>query len=312
MKVFYGTLVFLLLATAAHCQNLGVSSAYYLQTTGVPTQTCSVSSYNGVLAVSKALNVYQCSNNNIGGTYQWNLLTSSSGGAAVPSGMIAFIATGPCPSGWTENDAMTGYNVLVTSTANSDIGTHGPSTLTASAQTFTGTASQSTSAVSAGTPAGTNAMGGFAEGAISWPANPPTFSGTLGTTSAVSAGTPSGTNSSPSVTVTTAGYASSTTNYSFNKWNGTTLTSGTTSVTIPAETFTGVAMATHTHTLTPTGTIAYPANVPVIGAGTFTQPTFTGALMSTHSHTFTATGTNGSSTVSGTPAYFKVIACQKN
>ena len=43
---------------------------------------------------------------------------------AIPSGMIAFIATGTCPSGWTENDALAGYNVLVTTSAAGDVGTH--------------------------------------------------------------------------------------------------------------------------------------------------------------------------------------------
>ena len=378
--------------------------------------------------------------------------------AGVPSGMIAFISTGACPSGWTENDSLTGYNVLVTSTANGDVGASGVSTLIASAQTFTGstttvpaetvnsltaaaqtftgssttvpaetvnsltaaaqvftgTANQTTSGTSAGTPAGTNsggsfsegaiswpvgvptnASGAFSQGAISWPGGVPTFAGSAGTvpaetftgttnqtTSGTSAGTPAGTNSTVSWTIVTSGYSTGTTKYSPSSFGGSALASGTTSITVPAETFTGSAMATHTHTLTPAGTnstasftpsgtiawpagvpsiasgtftqptISWPAGVPTIGAGTFTQPTFAGSALGTHTHTLTPSGTNASSSVTGTlnsttitplgsnatsavtgtlnsttitplgtnassavtgvPAFYKVIACQKN
>ena len=126
----------------------------------------------------------------------------------IPSGMIAFIATGTCPSGWTENDALAGYNVLVTTSAAGDVGTHANqsltaaaqtvNSLTAAAQTFTGSstsvpaetvysltaaaqaftgASDTTSAVSGGTPSGSNSGGGFTEGAISWPVGVPTNAG---------------------------------------------------------------------------------------------------------------------------------------
>jgi len=66
------------------------------------------------------------------------------------------------------------------------------------------------------------------------------------------------------------------------------------------------------------GAISWPANPPTIAAGNFTQPTFTGNALATHTHTLTATGTNGTSAVTGTlnsfdnrPAYLKVIFCQK-
>ena len=72
------------LAIPAGAQNLGVSSAYYLQTSGVPTQTCSATSYNGVFAISSALTLYQCSANNTAATFAWNVIGgSSSPGSAV-------------------------------------------------------------------------------------------------------------------------------------------------------------------------------------------------------------------------------------
>ncbi len=76
MKKIIRILLFLLaVAAPAYAQNVGVFSASYLKTTGAPSQTCSATSYNGVFAISQALNLYQCSNNNVGGTYAWNLLT---------------------------------------------------------------------------------------------------------------------------------------------------------------------------------------------------------------------------------------------
>jgi hypothetical protein len=73
------------LAVPAMAQNVGVSTATYLQTAGVPTQTCSASSYNGVFAISNSLTLYQCSSNNTAGTFQWNVLNGSSSGTSAPS-----------------------------------------------------------------------------------------------------------------------------------------------------------------------------------------------------------------------------------
>jgi hypothetical protein len=61
-------------------QNLGSTAAYWITTSGAPTQTCSATSYNGVFAVSAALDLYQCSNST--GTYLWNVLGSSGGGGS--------------------------------------------------------------------------------------------------------------------------------------------------------------------------------------------------------------------------------------
>ena len=286
---------------------------------------------------------------------------------AIPSGMIAFIATGTCPSGWTENDALAGYNVLVTTSAAGDVGTHANqsltaaaqtvNSLTAAAQTFTGSstsvpaetvysltaaaqaftgASDTTSAVSGGTPAGSNSGGGFTEGAISWPvgvptnaggaftegaiawptggSSVPTFAGASDTTSSTGAGTPAGTNSA---TATSGNCAA--TNIAAGSGSTTACKATAPNLTVPAETFAGSALAGHTHTVTPTGTVAWPtpvptiaggtftqptiswpAGVPTIAAGTFTQPTFAGSSLATHTHTVTPTGSNGTSAVTGT------------
>jgi hypothetical protein len=97
-------LLFLAFAFAAvylPAQNLGTSPASWLTGTrsGVPTQTCSATSYNGVFAASSALNLYQCSN--ITGTYQWNQLgsagvvSSCSTGTACPSGVLTTVGHQP-------------------------------------------------------------------------------------------------------------------------------------------------------------------------------------------------------------------------
>lgn len=284
-------------------------------------------------------------------------LGAASAASGVPSGMIAFIDSGTCPSGWTEDDALATYNVLVTTSAAGDVGQHAALSLTAAAQSFTG-AADTTSAVSAGTPAGNNSGGSFSEGAISWPVGVPTnasgaftegaiawptggssvpvFSGTGGTTGATTGGTPAGTVASPTFT----GTAATLTNTKFVVSAGTTAAvetiAGSSTTYTPlgtnsAPAFTGSALATHTHSFTPAGTVAWPtpvptiaagaftqptiswpAGVPSISAGTFTQPTFAGSALGTHTHTVTPTGTNSTSTVTGNTAYYKVIACKKN
>lgn len=162
------------------------------------------------------------------------------------SGEVVMALSGPCPAGWTESSALNGSFPRGTINANADVG--------------------GTGGVDSVTPAGT--------------VSTPTFSGAQGTTSAVSAGTPAGTNSTASWTIATGGYAASTTHYSPDSFGGSALASGTTSITVPAETFTGSALATHTHTLTPSGTVS--------------TPTFSG------------------SSFDNRPAFVKVIFCVKN
>ena len=69
-----------------------------------------------------------------------------------------------------------------------------------------------------------------------------------------------------------------------------------------------------TAAFTPAGTVAWPAGVP-----TNSTPTFSGSALAGHTHTLTATGTNGTSAVTGTmnsfdnrSAFVKVIFCQKS
>ena len=248
-----------------------------------------------------------------------------SAAAGVPSGFTGMITTGSCPSSYTQVTALNGAMPYGTLAANGDVGGTGGAntitptvaTLTAAAQTFTGS-SANTSAVSGGTPAGTNASGGFTEGTLSWPAGVPTFAGNALATHTHTL-TPTGTNGTVGWTIVTGGYAASTTHFSPDSFGGVALTSGSTSITVPAETFTGALDTSSAVSAgTPAGTVAWPAGVPTIAAGTFTQPTFTGSLLATHVHTVTATGTNGTSSVTGTlnsidnrPAYVKVIFCQK-
>lgn len=67
------------------------------------------------------------------------------------------------------------------------------------------------------------------------------------------------------------------------------------------------------------GAISWPAGVPTNATSTIPAETFTGSPLGTHTHTLTATGTNGSSAVTGTlsnfdnrSAFVKVIYCQKS
>ena len=150
---------------ASQAQNTGITSAWWMTGDDPPTQPCSQMQNNGVFYGSSAGKSYQCLK--VNGVFAWTAsqgaagpqgpagptgptgpqgatgpagaqgpqgLTGATGpqGPAgpttnVPSGMIAFIATGACPSGWTENDALATYNILVTTTAAGDVGTHGGS-----------------------------------------------------------------------------------------------------------------------------------------------------------------------------------------
>jgi hypothetical protein len=162
-------------------------------------------------------------------------------------GEVVMIASGACPSGFSESSALNGNFPRGTINANGDVGgTGGADTVT---------------------PAGTISQ--------------PTFSGAQGTTSATSAGTPAGTNGSTTITsASTEVPVTSPTKYVFSTLNSSAAASSSPSITIPAETFTGSALATHTHTLTPSGTVS--------------TPTFSG------------------SSFDNRPAFVKVIFCVKN
>lgn len=218
-----------------------------------------------------------------------------SGNALIPSGMITWIKTGSCPAGWTEETALAGMYIKATTSAAGDVGTTGGSSSytpagTVAAPVFTGTSSQVTSGTSAGTPAGTVSQ--------------PTFTGNAVTSSGTSAGTPAGTNSGGAFSIVTAAMTTGSGTYVPKSLGGTTLASGTASITLSTQpTFTGSALATHTHTTTATGTVS--------------QPTFTGSALGTHTHTLTPAGTNSAPAFTGTaatitPPYIKLIPCSKN
>ncbi len=159
---------------------------------------------------------------------------------------------------------------------------------TNSTPTFTGSSAQSTSSVSAGTPAGTVAA--------------PTFTGSNAqSTSLVSAGTPAGSVSSHAhelpiqLSSTTANRQIAAATFGTGTSRAATGASAagsanTTSAAVAlsqavAPTFTGSALATHSHTLTP--------------AGTNSAPAFTGSALATHAHTLTPAGTVSAPTFTG-------------
>lgn len=171
---------------------------------------------------------------------------------------------------------------------------------TVPAETISGSTAAEASHTHSVTAAGTNASGAFAEGAISWPAGVPTFSGNNLASHThtytdvpnhvhvqnINSGTTGGLNG---YGVDTSTNTSSATGYSTANPTGGVATGTTAGPSI---------------TLTPAGTIAWPAGVPTIAAGVFTQPTFTGSPVtsgagSSHLH---AVGTLANGTVSFTPA----------
>ena len=206
----------------------------------------------------------------------WNgtqYICGTPSGTSIPSGLIAISLTS-CPSGWTEVSALNGKMLRGTVAANGDVGTTGGNAMI----TPTGIVSQPTLAINAYTPVGT--------------VTAPTFTGSQGATSATSAGTPAGTNSTATV-ATVSGNKAGTSSGAFSTIGG---SSPGSNITVPAETFTGSVMATHTHTLTPAGTNSVPTFTGTVATmtGTVTQPTFTGTPLDP------------------SPPYLKVIFCSKN
>jgi hypothetical protein len=101
MKKLFGIILSLLVVAPAIAQNVGVYVASYLKTTGVPAQTCSATSYNGTIAVSQALIMYQCSNNNVGGTYVWNVLSANASNittGTLPHAQLPALVIGDIPT----------------------------------------------------------------------------------------------------------------------------------------------------------------------------------------------------------------------
>ena len=232
-------------------------------------------------------------------------------GLQFPAGAIMMIASGSCPTGFTESSAMSGKFPLGTVTANADIGVTGGSDNITPAGT--------NAAITAGTPAGTNGTVNFTPAGTNGTVNftpvgtvaAPTFTGNSVASSAVSAGTPAGTNGASA----TSGNCAAT-NIAAGTGSTTACKATAPALTVTAQTFTGSALGTHTHTTTATGTNTAPAFTGTQGAvpaetftgtqGTVPAETFTGSALGTHTHTFTGTQFDNR------PAFVKVIYCIKN
>jgi hypothetical protein len=135
------------------------------------------------------------------------------------------ITSGTCPTGYTEDTALRGFYAA----GNPSNGTIGNSLGSAM--------SGSTPPDASVTPAGSVAA--------------PTFTGNSNTSSAVSAGTPAGTNAASTITVSAGNNVVSTAPNA--------LAATAANATVVAPIFTGSALGTHTHTVTPTGTNSAPA-----------------------------------------------------
>jgi len=295
---------------------LMLSTSIFAQQNPIGTNmpSCTIGQYWGPAPVSGIVNGYYVCDNG-------NLYPLSQPPSSVPSGMLAFISSGTCPTGWTENDNLATYNILVTTSANGDVGTAGGSnsytpagtasinsltaaaqtftgssttvpaetinSLTAAAQTFTGTLNQTTSATSAGTPTGTNTGGAYTEGTISWPVGVPTNAGGAFTDGAISWPTQVPTASGAAFSIATTHEGSGTSNYVATTMGGTLLASGTSSITLSTQPTiawpSGHVPTVAAGTFTQP-TISWPVGVPTISAGVFNQPVFTGNSLATHTH----------------------------
>lgn len=262
--------------------------------------------------------------------------------AAVP-GIITFIVSGTCPTGWSEDASLVGKTLFGTSTANGDIGDTGGNdnitptvnSLTAAAQIFTGNAlgthshgigTFANTAISAGTPSGTNStstvtpLGTNASSAVSGIVVDAHASHTHTYTDVIAH-----THTQLSFNTTTGGSSGFTTDASMS---GTTFTATqTTGSTGIATGTTAGPSASLTHNVSNNGTAA--AQTFTGSSSTVGAQTFTGNALGTHNHTLsgssesvdvgTPTGTNGTSAVTGTlnsfdnrSAFVKVIFCKKD
>lgn len=286
--LFNALLVVLMLALAP----MGIAQQVYPATAGngVPTGLCAV---NTIYVDSETGWLWICNSSNV-----WAHNDSASvypnAGAGLPSGMIAFIDNGTCPAGFTEVASLDGKVIRGTVASHADVGGTGGSdtatpTGTIGALTFTGS-SATTSSNSGGTPAGSITMDAFSSVInhthtvnVNDPGHNHTqnsfapriiSSGTVGTVGVQGASAASNANASNSAT--TATNQSNTTGITATTSNP---AGGVSSIT-PTGSFSGSALAGHTHTLTALGTINTPA--------------FSGDSLAT------------------VPAYEKLIACKAN
>jgi hypothetical protein len=250
-----------------------------------------------------------------------NSLSVSSSGGSLPPGVIVFMDSGSCPSGFTEDDALAGAYLLGTKAANGDVGTTGGS----NSYTPSGTVSQPTLAMNAYTPAGSVAWpsstpafagtsGTVPAETITWPSSPPAFAGTAGTVPAETLSWPA---SAPVFTGTAASFTTGNDGSSGGKVAVVTQNSFTPAGTIawPAS-----APTASSASFTPAGSVAWPASAPTNSTASFTPagnvawpssaPGFSGSS-ATLSGTVSQPSFAGSAAIIQ-PAYIKVIACKAN
>ena len=208
----------------------------------------------------------------------------SAGG--VPAGLITFVITGSCPTGWSEVAALNGKTLFGTIAVNADVGTTGGNDNI--------------------TPAGTNTTPTFTGTAwtppvISWPAGVPTISGIAVSDHASHTHTYTDVVNHVHVQNKPSGF----TGGSAYLTADTSVNGSTASYLSTADPTGGVATGTTagpgavlTHTVSSQGTIAWPVGVPTIAsytpAGTNSTPVFTGSSFDNRS------------------AFTKVIFCSKD
>lgn len=216
--------------------------------------------------------------------------TPSSG--SIPAGVIVMWSgtLASIPSGWALCDGSGGTPDLRSRFIKGAAAGLDPGATGGAATHSHGAGSLADAAASAGTPAGTVSAPVFTGSALSGHSH---GVGSLADT-AVSAGTPAGTVGAIAATATAA-IVSSVAGSGNNLANN--------SHTHPAPTFTGSALASHSHGLTGS-TASVSAGTP---AGTNSAPTFTGSALATHQH-----GISGSTAAaSSEPEYYALAFIMK-
>jgi hypothetical protein len=261
------------------------------------------------LTGSTTLDIRVCNASN-----QWTGSGSAvvvSGSSGVPTGAIVFVASGACPSGYSEVSALSGRMLRGTVTANGNVGgTGGSDTITPA-----GTNSAPALTMNSYTPAGTNATGTVTPlGTIAWPAGVPTHSGTAASFSGNALGTHA--HELPFQIASTTAFrqiaaATFGTGTSRAATSTQTHTANTTSAAVALSQAVTAGTPAGSVTITNQGTIAWPAGVPTLsGSSSVTSAqTFTGQAA-------TLTGSVAAPAFTGTQfdnraAYINLIGCQK-
>jgi hypothetical protein len=225
---------------------------------------------------------------------------------------LIVISTVACPTGWTEVAAFDGLFLRGTLNGHSDVnGTGGVDTVTPAGTngTVSFTPAGTSTNTSGGTPSGTNGTAAFTPaGTVAWPAGVPTFAGVqMSTHSHELPFQINGNTFIRAISTTTFG-------------TGTSRAAVQQSTGVANVTSAAVALSSGVTAGTPAGTVAWPAGVPTFAGsgGTVPAETFTGVALATHTHTFNGTpGTVPAETFTGNsfdnrPAFIKVIFCRKD